>query len=190
MGLRGPKKQPAALAMLRGTYRGDRYAQHQALPLPELPSCPPHLGDEAKREWRRVGKELLACGLISKIDRAALAAYCQCWARWVEAETQLKTGGLMTLTPHGYPQPSPWLAVANKSLEQLRAFGSEFDLSPSGRSRVEALPMPRANEQAKNAKRRLLFGDDTNTNKLSKYLRTSEEQAAMERRFFGGDDAA
>jgi P27 family predicted phage terminase small subunit len=190
MGLRGPKKQPAALAMLRGTYRGDRYAQHQALPLPELPSCPPHLGDEAKREWRRVGKELLACGLISKIDRAALAAYCQCWARWVEAETRLKTEGLMTLTPNGYPILSLYLTVANKALEQMRAFASEFGMSPSTRSGVETLPVPRVRESARDAKRKLLSGDG---NTLSKYLHpqkpemTEEEKAA---RFFGDDSVA
>ena len=72
-----------------------------------MPSCPPHLDDEAKKEWRRIAKELLQCGLLSKIDRATLAGYCVVWSRWTKAETQLKASGLTIMTPNGYQQPSP-----------------------------------------------------------------------------------
>jgi phage terminase small subunit len=51
--------------------------------LVETPDCPKHLWPEARREWRRIGPELEAAGLIAKIDRAALALYCQSWARMV-----------------------------------------------------------------------------------------------------------
>ena len=33
-----------------------------------------------------VSRELYNLGLLSKIDQAVLAAYCQCYARWVKAE--------------------------------------------------------------------------------------------------------
>ena len=119
MGSRGPRPQPTALSLLKSTYRRDRGAKNQAAPVAEMPSCPPHLDDEAKKEWRRIAKELLQCGLLSKIDRAALAGYCVVWSWWTKAETELKASGLTITTPNGYQQPSPWLAVANKSLEQL-----------------------------------------------------------------------
>jgi P27 family predicted phage terminase small subunit len=51
--------------------------------LVEMPDCPKHLWPEAKREWRRIGPELEDAGLVAKIDRAALALYCQSWARMV-----------------------------------------------------------------------------------------------------------
>jgi hypothetical protein len=44
---------------------------------------------------------------------------------------------------------------------------------------VEALPVPTSGDRARDAKKRLLFGDGE---KLQKYLHTEEEK---ERRFFG-----
>jgi len=60
-------------------------------------------------------------GLISDLDRAAFAAYCQAWGRWVEAEEALKTYGLMLKSPSGFPVQSPYLAVADRALEQMRS---------------------------------------------------------------------
>ncbi len=53
-------------------------------------------------------------GVLTTVDRAALAAYCQAYGRWVEAEEKLKETPTMFRTPGGYVQQSPWLAVANK----------------------------------------------------------------------------
>lgn len=189
MGLRGPRPQPKALSLLKGTYRKDRGAMNQPEPVPEMPSCPPHLDDEAKKEWRRIGKILLVCGLLSKIDRAALAGYCQAWSDWVTAREHLKSEGLMTKRLTGHQQPSPWLSISNKALEQVRAFGAEFGLSPATRSRVEALPLSKAGDRAREARKQLLFGDGDS--KLAKYLHRSQEDADRERekRFFGDDVA-
>jgi P27 family predicted phage terminase small subunit len=93
----------------------------------------------AKKEWCRLVPELLKHGLLTKIDRAALAAYCVTYGRWIEAEVQLKTEGLTIKTPSGYEQASPWLSVANKALALMRSYASEFGLSPATRSRVSAV---------------------------------------------------
>jgi hypothetical protein len=95
----------------------------------------------------------------------------------------------MTLTPNGYPQPSPWLSVANKSLEQMRGFASEFGLTPATRSRVETLPLPRASENAKKKRKQLLFGDGDS--KLSKYISPRKQDMTEEERehYFFGDSA-
>ena len=69
-------------------------------------------------------------------DRAALAAYCQAWGRWVEAETRLQETPVMLRTPSGYVQPSPWLAVANKNLELMQKYMAELGMTPASRSRV------------------------------------------------------
>jgi phage terminase small subunit len=52
-------------------------------PRPTLPSCPSHLNPVARREWRRTTPLLHGCGLLTETDRAALAVYCQPWARWL-----------------------------------------------------------------------------------------------------------
>ncbi|TIR32168.1 MAG: phage terminase small subunit P27 family, partial [Mesorhizobium sp.] len=75
-------------------------------------------------------------GVISELDRAALAAYCQAYGRWVETEKKLKETPTLLRTPAGYVQPSPWLAISNKNVELMHKFMSKLGLSPVLRSRV------------------------------------------------------
>ncbi len=105
-------------------------------PAVRLPACPPHLQGEARREWYRTGRKLRDCGLLTEIDKAALALYCQAWARWLEAEEALKAYGVVLKSPNGFPMPSPYLAIANKAMEQMARLLAEFGMSPSARSRV------------------------------------------------------
>jgi P27 family predicted phage terminase small subunit len=137
-GRSGGRPQPTRLKLLRGN-PGKRPA-HQDEPEPDirLPEPPEHLSDEAKREWGRVGALLLTVGLVSELDRAALAGYCQAWGRWVEAEEALRQYGVVVKSPSGYPMQSPFLAVANKAVEQMRAFLVEFGMTPASRTRVHA----------------------------------------------------
>lgn len=107
-----------------------------------LPACPAHLQGEARREWRRIGRKLLACGLMTEIDGAALALYCTSWARWVEAEGNLVRYGTVIKAPSGYPIISPYLSIANTAMAQMTRLLVEFGMSPSSRSRVVAVPPP------------------------------------------------
>jgi P27 family predicted phage terminase small subunit len=113
-------------------------------PAPRLPACPPHLQGEARKEWTRTGRRLLACGLMTEIDSAALAAYCTAWARWVEAEESLRQFGVVLKSPNGYPMPSPFLTIANKAMDQMTRLLAEFGMSPSSRARVSVSPPPAA----------------------------------------------
>ena len=110
-------------------------------PEPRLPAPPAHLSKEARKEWRRSGAFLLQLGLISDLDRAAFAAYCTAYGRWIEAEEGLKTYGVMIKSPSGFPMQSPYLSVANKAMEQMRSLLSEFGMSPATRTRVSASPL-------------------------------------------------
>lgn len=101
-----------------------------------LPRCPAHLTPVARKEWRRLAGPLHDMGVLSVTDRAALAAYCQAWARWVEAEEHLAKGPPLIKAPSGYVQQSPWLAIANKQLEIMGRFMAELGLSPSARARL------------------------------------------------------
>jgi P27 family predicted phage terminase small subunit len=70
-------------------------------------------------------------------DRAVLAAYCQAWGRWVEAEEKMQGLPTMLRTPSGVQQ-NPWLSVANKQLELMHRFMAEIGLAPAARSRIVA----------------------------------------------------
>ena len=113
-------------------------------PPAKLPTCPAHLIGEARKEWFRIGRQLVTYGLVTEVDKAALAAYCQAWARWVEAEEQLSKFGTVIKSPNGFPVQSPYLPIANKALEQMTRLLVEFGMSPSSRSRVEIRPQPAA----------------------------------------------
>lgn len=118
--------------------RKPRHGSNPDAPRPPdaLPRCPSHLSPVAAKEWRPLAKPLHDMGVLSTTDRAAFAAYCQAWARWVEAEERLKEIPVLIKAPSGYPQQSPWLSIANKQLEIMGRYMAELGLSPAARQRV------------------------------------------------------
>lgn len=131
-------RTPTALKVLAGNPGKRPIPTNEPKPEPVIPSCPSHLGRAAKTEWRRIVPELAKLGLLTRVDRAALAAYCVAWGRHVEAEFELMACGLTVTSPNGYPQQSPWLAISNRALDQVRRFAAEFGLTPAARSKVTA----------------------------------------------------
>lgn len=166
MGQRGPKTQPAALKLVTGN-AGRRPIDLDAgiNPRVEIPRCPSHLSDDAKTEWKRLAPQLEELGLITGLDLAAFAMYCQAYGRWVFAERRirelndqaarsvkelrkqgvdvpngdaLRFPGFVQKTPSEYEQQSIWLQLSNKALEQTLKLAAEFGLSPSMRTKVTA----------------------------------------------------
>lgn len=117
--------------------RGKR-AWNRAEPKPPegTPDCPDHLSVEAKAEWHRLVDTLVGMGVITIVDRAVLAAYCQAYGRWVEAERKLQETPVLFKTPSGYVQQSPWLNIANRQMELMGRYMAEIGLTPASRSRI------------------------------------------------------
>ena len=103
-----------------------------------MPTCPKVLQGEARHEWHRMGKILFQAGLLTEIDGPALMGYCLAYARLLDAEEKVRQFGSVVKAPSGYLAHSPYLAIANKALEQMRAMLVEFGMTPSSRSRVQA----------------------------------------------------
>jgi P27 family predicted phage terminase small subunit len=135
---RGRKPKPTALKLLHGS-RSDRINPLEPTPEIVIPDCPPHLDEEAKAEWGRIALELEAMGVLSRVDRAALAGYCQAWSRWVKAEDIIhKTTEVLQSKETGNFYRNPWLDVSNRALKQMHQFLVEFGMTPSSRSRVSS----------------------------------------------------
>jgi P27 family predicted phage terminase small subunit len=101
------------------------------------PTCPRHLDKQAKAEWKRISAELISLGLLTAVDRAALAAYCQSWSRWVAAEEGIaKFGSVIKSPKSGFPIQNPHVSIANTALDSMRKFIVEFGMSPASRSRL------------------------------------------------------
>ena len=136
-----PKPRPTALKLLHGERNKKRINLREPKPAPIAPGCPIHLDRISKAEWKRVAPELEQLGILSRIDRAALAAYCQTYARWVQAEKELqKEGSLFIVTEKGYMLPHPLTGVAHKALLAMHRFLTEFGMTPSSRSRIVVKP--------------------------------------------------
>jgi P27 family predicted phage terminase small subunit len=87
---------------------------------------------------------------LTRLDRAALAAYCQSYAKWKRAEEFIRQYGttyrMVKTDDDGrkyiYSQQHAEVGIANQCLKQIRAFCAEFGLTPSARARME-LPTER-----------------------------------------------
>ncbi len=137
--MRGRRPKPTHLKVITGNPGKRPLNTREPKPAVAMPTCPAHLNPSAKAEWKRLAHELHRLGILSNLDRAALAAYCQAYGRWVEAEKKLKETPAILKMPSGYLQQNPWLTIANKQLELLQKFASELGLSPSSRSRVASV---------------------------------------------------
>lgn len=157
---RGPKPLPANVHQLRGNPSKKPIASllDELKPEVELPGFPPWLWPEAKKEWKRIGAELVRYGLVSKLDRAALVLYAQAWAKMVWAEQMLaramkdaeaarekaiaagqeyKGGdGVMVMTTNGNFTYSHHWVVGKHAADQVKRYLELFGLSPSSRTRV------------------------------------------------------
>ena len=141
MGLRGPAPQPTNLKLLRGNPGRRPLNKHEARPAAKLPSCPPELPAAAKKEWKRISKLLFTVGLLTELDRAALAGYCLAYSRWLEAEEEVQKTGPIIKTKAGYPVLNPYLRVSHKAFEQMFTAAAQFGMTPSTRSRIEVKPL-------------------------------------------------
>ena len=144
----GRRPTPTYLKLIRGN-PGCRKIKPE--PQPRIPATPPEplgfLSDEAKAEWERVVPALQALRLLTELDIAPLAAYCQAYGRWVEAERILsrmaaedpETKGLtIEGATRGSPIINPVLKVARISALDMLRFAAEFGFSPAARTRISA----------------------------------------------------
>jgi len=136
MAQRGRKPKPTALKMLEGNPGGRPLNEAEPKPQKKAPRCPSWLEDEAKREWKRMAKVLEQMGLLTEMDMAAFAGYCQAYARWKEAEEFLTQHGSMVRTPNGYLQQVPQVSIAQTNMKIMLKFCEQFGLTPSARSRI------------------------------------------------------
>ena len=138
----GPNPKPTRIRVLEGNAGHKRLNRAEPWPQRSVPTRPGWLLPEARREWLRIVPELDRLGMLTRVDRAALAGYCQWWARWRQAEETLVREGLTFVTGNGYTQQRPEVAIAQKAAMLLRGYLGEFGLTPAARSRL-AVPESR-----------------------------------------------
>jgi P27 family predicted phage terminase small subunit len=148
----GRPAKPTAIKLLEGN-PGQRRIKPEPQPTRGIPPCPAWLDPEAKREWRRVTPELDRLGVLTVVDRAALAAYCQAASRVMQAERALTDGGL---TVEVYKEgldgemrlagiiTRPEVAIALKYYGVMKSYLVDFGLTPASRTKLAADPAPKS----------------------------------------------
>jgi P27 family predicted phage terminase small subunit len=150
----GRKPKPTHLKLVTGTARRCRLPKNEPRPELALPPVPSELSDDAKLEWNRVMPDLFRAGLMTRLDRAVLAAYCSAHGRWVRAERALRklgdegADGLLIKTAKGNVIQNPLVGVSNKAANDMAKFAAELGMSPSSRARFSVAPAPSDNDPA------------------------------------------
>lgn len=133
---RGRKPKPTAVKELEGNPGKRPLNTSEPKPKKKAPKCPTWLDVEAKKEWRRISKQLEELGILTDVDMAAFAGYCEAYSRWKEAEEFISKHGTIMKTSSGYWQQVPQVSIAQTYLKLMIKFGEQFGLTPSSRSRI------------------------------------------------------
>lgn len=142
----GPPKKPTALKVLEGNPGKRPLPKNEPKPVPIAPKCPTWLHKDAKKEWKRIAPQLERLGLLTQIDMAALAGYCESWAQYKKAVEFLHKHDDVypILDDDGevkYLQQVPQVSIANNALKNIRAFAAAFGLTPAARAGIEVQPL-------------------------------------------------
>jgi P27 family predicted phage terminase small subunit len=139
----GRTAQPAALKLLNGRGNGTDSGGRKVSTGPAFKRLPPEppewLTAEARAEWDRVVPGLSRLDILKEEDRAVLAAYCETWARFVEATRNVQENGLTITnratrkdgTESEWTTTNPAVGIASTAGKELRAFAAQFGLTPS-----------------------------------------------------------
>ena len=138
----GRPRKPTALKQLAGTYRADRAPRDEPKPSPLAHDAPPiTLEREGAELWRDMVDELRRLGLLTSVDRAALAAYCAAFQRIAEARRGMKrTGGPVVKDASGALRMNPWVRIEKAATETLTRIATEFGFTPASRPRLGRRP--------------------------------------------------
>ena len=113
-------KIPIKILKNKGTYQECRHGDRDEIELPTaIPEKPEFLSDCASEEWDRLVPLLMDYGIISDIDGAVLAVYCELFSEFKSTRS----------CPAAFP--------ASK-FASLRAASADLGLSPAARTKIPA----------------------------------------------------
>lgn len=134
-------------------------AESKLQPKKDKIKIPSWLDKEAKKEWRRVCKELEELNLLTNVDTVALAIYCDAYSKLLQANKEIETQGMFVEYTNKFGATNtienPAIKTANKYIDVIRKMCGEFGLTPSARAK---LTLPKQEEQEETPFDRM-FGD-------------------------------
>lgn len=136
MAIKGRKPKPTSLKIMEGNPGKRPLNENEPKPLPIAPEYPEELSTKAKEIWKRLYPELEMLGLLTIIDEMAFAGLCQNYAIYLETEKFLEENGRVMKTRRGAIKTRSEVYISNNALNFVKAFATEFGLTPSSRGRI------------------------------------------------------
>lgn len=144
--------------MTKAEKEARKKAEQKLQPKKDKIKTPKWLDKTAKKEWRRVCKELEELGLLTNIDITALAIYCDAFSKLLQANSEIESRGMFVEYTNKAGATNiienPAVRTANKYADIIRKMCAEFGLTPSARAK---LTLPKEEEEEDPIKNR--FGD-------------------------------
>jgi len=148
MAKRGPKPTSTNILKLRGSWRGD-IKKDEITPSNKPPTMPSWLSKEAKIEWRRIIRILKSQGTLSEINRTIIAAYCECYADYLEAREYCRNmnkdgkSSIVCETKKGNIIQNPAIGIRNTALKMMLKIATELGISSIAKSRIKESKTPK-----------------------------------------------
>jgi len=136
---KGRKSTPSRILELRGgTSHSHKKPRDQEPQPPEsMPDIPDHLDKEARKEWKRCGDILQSVGLMTELDMAVFAGYCDSFSQWGKATKEVQKMGMVYKKTDGTPGLNPYLRVAREAYQRMMQAAVLLGLSPSSRASLK-----------------------------------------------------
>jgi len=149
----GRPSKPASLHLLQGNRSKKNTAgllaevQDPGFPV-AAPDKPDWLSADASAEWDCVVADLLTLGMICRLDKMALATYCEAVADWKRfrlliAEHNAKgdhAGDVQTFAT-GAKQISVWRQLASAAAKEANSIGNQYGFTSLSRRNLKAAPV-------------------------------------------------
>lgn len=158
--MKGRRPKPSVVRKLEGNPGKRAMNKQEPKAAAGVPKCPEHLKGVARTEWKRIILELAEMKVLSRVDRAELTLCCSAWGMYVKACQKIEKEGEVIISDGGGMYQNPWVAIRNRSMEQIHKFYTEFGMTPSSRSRIKVETPTEEDEMAS-----LLFGSKVKVNK-------------------------
>jgi P27 family predicted phage terminase small subunit len=143
--MKGPRPKPTSIKKLLGNPGRRPLNKSEPKPKRQRSRPPAHLSDKARGTWERIAIILDDMGVLTAADSIALEMLCEAYADYLLARDELEAFGsnfYQTVNSQGgvMHRPHPAVAVMQDADRRIRAWLSEFGITPSARSRVKIDP--------------------------------------------------
>ena len=137
-------RKPYPMSMITATnkqHEGKKALAERTKNEPKLDSarltCPSHLNEESKKEWRRIVKlyKQLDNPIVTDLDRNALEVYCENFSIFRQAHREIKASALLYKDRAGEARRNPYVIIANQASDQMKKYGEVLLLDPVSRAR-------------------------------------------------------